>query len=261
MNKDIVYTSNEKLHNEKEDRELISFSVSKEWETPEYKLKYFVGGHALTPYKKLTQWLMELKTKEETCEVLEYQYKKGEIEIKIEEEKLEFTTNALQKELIELQIFDLKKDFKKYKYRLQHAYTERETVIKLINELLESKDGKLANGKSLLEVYNDPELEAKLEHEYWTIRMAKQSACEMAFYGKIGQGNLDSIMMMPPEQQGNVLELATAVAVNFDKKMMLLMDEAQNDLKLGYVKEGIDEGMKSINLPRLPGQPGQIEDK
>jgi|TARA_Y100000034_G_C6795841_1_gene356686 hypothetical protein len=255
MNENKVYTTDENLKNKEVDRELIDFSLSRTWETPEYKLKYFVGGAQLTPYMKFKQFLMELKTREESCEELEYNYKKVKLEIKVEEEKIEFTTSDLQKELIELEIFQLTKDLRKYKFRLKHAYKERETFLKLVNEFLESDDGKLPNGESFMEVFKYPELESKFEHEYWTIRMAKQAACEMAFYGKVGQGNLDSIMMMPPEQQSNVLELASHVAVNFDKKMNLLMDEASNDMKLGYVRKGIGEGMKTLNSPE------QTEDK
>ena len=98
-------------------------------------------------------------------------------------------------------------------------------------------------------IFEEPELEAEYEHEYWTVRMAKQAALEMAFYGKIGVGNLDSILMMGPEQQNQVLELATHFTVNYEKKMGLLFDEAGNDMRLGYMKKRVGAGLKTLNLP------------
>ena len=242
-------TSNKGLHNEKEDRDLIEFSLKRSWETPEYKLKHFVGNSQITPYAKLKQWIRELKTREECVESMEHQKLKHAIDLKIEEEKLDYATSENQKALARLDIHRLKKDYAKFLYRLEDSYTERATFLKLINELLESPEGKLPDGRSLMVIFEEPELEAEYEHEYWTVRMAKQAALEMAFYGKIGVGNLDSILMMGPEQQNQVLELATHFTVNYEKKMGLLFDEAGNDMRLGYMKKRVGAGLKTLNLP------------
>jgi len=48
----------------------------------------------------------------------------------------------------------------------------------------------------------------------------------MVSYGRIGTGNLDSILMMSPDQQKDVLSLASSYTVFIDKNINQLMSNA-----------------------------------
>ena len=74
--------------------------------------------------------------------------------------------------------------------------------------------------------------------------MAKQAMLDMISYGRVGTGNLDSILMMSAEQQKQVLSLASSYTVFIDKNINQLMSNAttnsfsieeslRNQLKLG----------------------------
>jgi hypothetical protein len=75
------------------------------------------------------------------------------------------------------------------------------------------------------------------ERKYWVTRMAKQAAMDMVSYGRIGSGNMDSIAMMPEEDQ--IEALATTIQYN---------ERLQNGLAqiAGAVNEGLLENKNAI---------------
>ena len=193
---------------------------------PKYKAYNFVGGAQITPYARLKQWLLELRGREDAVEHLEYTVRKMELEIQMDEESKEFITDPKRKEMVNITIADKMIDLRKFNRNLKDAYRERQGFIDLIKEFLESDQAILPNGTKLIDVFGNPELEEKYEHEYWTVRMAKQAMLDMISYGRIGTGNLDSILMMDPEQQKQVLALASAYTISTDKNINQLMTEA-----------------------------------
>ena len=185
-----------------------------------------MGGAQITPYARLKQWLLELRGREDAVEHLEYTVRKMELEIQMDEESKEFITDPKRKEMVNITIADKMIDLRKFNRNLKDAYRERQGFIDLIKEFLESDQAILPNGTKLIDVFGNPELEEKYEHEYWTVRMAKQAMLDMISYGRIGTGNLDSILMMDPEQQKQVLALASAYTISTDKNINQLMAEA-----------------------------------
>jgi hypothetical protein len=247
MEEGYKYERSKNLQNELSDK-LIAIAENVSFALPKYKADNFVGGAQITPYAKLKQWLLELRGREDIVEHLEYVVRKQELEIQIQEESKEFVTDPKRKELVDLTIADMKIDLRKYKRNLKDAYIERQGFVDLIVEFLETDDAKLPDGGSLIDVVGNKELEHKFEHEYWTVRMAKQAMLDMISYGRIGTGNLDSILMMSPEQQKDVLSLASSYTVFIDKNINTLMSNAsvnnfsieeslRGQLKLGEINK------------------------
>jgi hypothetical protein len=208
------------------DEKIMQISESMSFALPKYKAYNFVGGAQITAYAKLKQWLLELRGREDAVEHLEYVLRKAELEIEMDEESKEFITDSKRKQMIDLTIADKMVDIRKFKRNLKDAYRERQGFIDLIKEFLETEAAILPDGTKLIDVFGNPELEEKYEHEYWTVRMAKQAMLDMISYGRIGTGNLDSILMMDPEQQKQVLTLASAYTISIDKNINQLMAEA-----------------------------------
>lgn len=205
------------------DRKLLDIAENISFSLPKFKADNFVGGAQITPYAKLKQWLVELRQREDIVEHLEYLLRKKEIDIELEHEKMEFVTEPLRKELVELSIKDMFIDLRKYQRNLKDAYRERQVFIDLIKEFMESDDSKLPNGMTLMDVFGNEQLEDKFEKEYWSVRMAKQAMLDMISYGRVGTGNLDSILMMSPEQQKEVMALASSYTVTMDRNITTLM--------------------------------------
>jgi hypothetical protein len=234
------------------DRKLLDIAEDISFSLPKFKADNFVGGAQITPYAKLKQWLIELRQREDIVEHLEYLLRKKEIEIELEHEKIEFITEPLRKELVVLSIKDMHIDLRKYQRNLKDAYKERQVFIDLVKEFIESDDSKLSNGMSLMDVFGNQELEDKFEKEYWSVRMAKQAMLDMISYGRVGTGNLDSILMMSPEQQKEVMALASSYTVTMDRNITTLMGLAatnqdmidtnlKDQFKIGTTNHNINE--------------------
>lgn len=208
------------------DLKLLEVAENVSFALPKYKADNFVGGAQITPYAKLKQWLLELRGREDAVEHLEYTVKKQQLEIEIQEESKIFLTDEKRKQMVDLTIADMKIDLRKFKRNLKDAYIERQGFVDLIKEFLETEEAQLPEGGTLMDVIGNKELEHKYEHEYWTVRMAKQAMLDMISYGRIGTGNLDSILMMSPQQQKEVLSLASSYTVFMDKNMGQLMANA-----------------------------------
>lgn len=226
------------------DDRLIDIAEKVSFALPKYKAENFVGGAQITPYAKLKQWLLELRGREDAVEHLEYVVRKQELQIEIEEESKQYLTDPKKKEMVDLNVADMKIDLRKFKRNLKDAYIERQGFVDLIKEFMDSDDAKLPDGTTLMDVIGKKELEDKYEREYWTVRMAKQAMLDMIAYGRVGTGNLDSILMMEPEQQRQVLSLASSYTIATDMNLNRLMANAttnpfsieeslKNQLKLG----------------------------
>ena len=225
MSEGYVYSKESGLKDEMS-KKLLDIAEGVSFALPKYKADNFVGGAQITPYAKLKQWLLELRGREDIVEHLEYTVRKQELEIQIQEESKEFLTDPKRKQLVDLTIADMKIDLRKFQRNLKDAHIERQGFIDLIKDFLESDDAKLPDGGNLIDVIGNKELEHKYEHEYWTVRMAKQAMLDMVSYGRIGTGNLDSILMMSPDQQKDVLSLASSYTVFIDKNINQLMSNA-----------------------------------
>jgi len=208
------------------DEKLMQISESMSFALPKYKAYNFVGGAQITPYARLKQWLLELRGREDAVEHLEYTVRKMELEIEMDNESKEFITDPKRREMVDLTIADKSIDLRKFKRNLKDAYVERQGFVDIIKEYLNTDDAILPDGTKLIDVFGNKELEDKYEHEYWTVRMAKQAMLDMISYGRIGTGNLDSILMMDPEQQKQVLSLASAYTISIDKNINQLMSHA-----------------------------------
>ena len=82
--------------------------------------------------------------------------------------------------------------------------------------------------------------------------MAKQAMLDMISYGRVGTGNLDSILMMSPEQQKEVMALASSYTVTMDRNITTLMGLAatnqdmidtnlKDQFKIGTTNHNINE--------------------
>ena len=230
---------------------------------PKFKMEHFVGGSMLTPFKRMHQYLIELRTKQDSFLHCEWELKKKEIELLIEEKKYKRAKDSkvdeLEAQYIELDLLNIRKDCKQYRERMKQALRDKDDTLELIRELNESPEGKLEDGTPIMDVFGNRELEEKLESEYWTLRMAKQCATEMLAYGKIGTGNIDAIAMLPPPQQKEILKIATDYTVRFDINMNQLTNQAVGDLRIGYVNEQRQKALKSIGISQGVEDPNLLK--
>lgn len=205
---------------------------------PIFKLKHFVGGSQPNAYSELKQYMLELRAREETLENITYGLKRQRILVELEKEKLEKNDlSPAQRKLCELDIEKLSHEATKYERSLEDYYLERNKFLYLIDQLLKSPEGRLSDGRSLLEVIDDPVLSERFEKEYWTIRMAKQASMDLLAYGRIGSGNLESICQMPLDQQAQVYAIANEYSLRMENQFGLIRGFVMQNAKLENHKD------------------------
>lgn len=228
-----------------EDQSLIKKAMNKEWTNPKYKLRYFVGQAQITPFAKMRQWLLEIKSKEESIENMEYEIAKTEVEYDRFKRMRDQANDDLDRRLAEIEMWNTERIMYMSKRRLQDWYLERQHLIDLLKEFMESDESIIpdGSGRTYMDILNTEE-EDVYEAEYWTNRLAKQAATDMLFYGRVNSGNMDAILMMPPEQQAETLALTVNYSTQLKNYQENLQIQADQKLKIGATDD-----MKSLTSP------------
>jgi len=231
------------------DTELVEFANNKvDGSVPKFKLKYFVGGSLITPFHKLKQLFLELKIRQDSYLHIQWEIKRKELEEMVEKEKLAQSTNDIEKQYIEIDLLNIKKDKKRHDDALVVALREKDAILDLIRELCDGPQGTLPNGTKLIDVFGNRELEEELERQHWVTRLAKQASMEMLAYGRIGTGNMDAIAMLDPKEISQCLQLTSNYTARVGTGMGLLTDKAINDMKIGYVDPDTKEKMGHMGI-------------
>ncbi len=252
------------------DKELIKKSLNKEWTNPKFKLRWFVGQAQITPFAKFRQWLLEIKTKEEAIENMEYELAKHQVEIERFKRLRDSSTDDLDRRMAEIEMWNLERLHYMSKRRIQDWYLERQHLVDLLKEFLDSDEAKLkdGSGRTYMDII-DTEEEDKFEAELWTNRLAKQAACDLIFYGRINSGNMDAILTMSAEQQAETLALGLNFATQlqqYTNNLQLQIDEKlklQNSLdSFDLVKPASVATAENNSEPKPTGtaQPGGLLD-
>lgn len=225
-----------------EQRDLIDFAISRNLTMPEFKITHFVGNAQITPFAKLKQYIIELNGREMAVENMIYENTKLKLEIELEKEKAESAVSPAQKKLHELEIFKFKNMLKKSELRLRDSIKERDLFLKVIEDFNQTPEAYLPDGRRLLDAIDDVELSNQLEKEYWTLRLAKQTAMDMIAYGRAGVGNMDAVTMLGQDQQFEVMQLACD---------FFIRNEMRNQELLNSVNEGIlQKKLEQTNLAK-----------
>lgn len=215
------------------EKELIKLSLNKEWTNPKFKLRWFVGQAQITPFAKFRQWLLEIKTKEESIENMEYELAKLDLEYERFKRIRDQSSDDLDRRAAELEMWNTDRLRYMSKRRLQDWYLERQHLIDLLQEFIDSDESKLkdGSGRTFMDVMNTEE-EDTFEAEIWTNRLAKQAACDLIFYGRINSGNMDAILTMAPDQQAETLALAINFGTQLQQYTQQLQEQVDGQLTL-----------------------------
>ena len=215
------------------EKEILDYSLNKEWANPKFKMRWFVGETQITPFSKLRQWILEIKSREEAIEKLEYDIDKWQIEIDRHIHHAQHAKDEFDRREHELEARELGRNQIMTKRRLINWYLERQQIIDLVTEFLESDEALLpdGSGRTYMDIMDTDE-EDFYEAEYWTNRLAKQAATDLLFYGRVGTGNMDAILSMAPQQQTETLSLAMSYGTQLQQINQNLQLEVDQTLSI-----------------------------
>lgn len=228
------------------DFELIEASIKLNDGQSKFQNEYFVAGCQLTSYKKVQQALLELQVRRQGKTELEYKLKKAIIQKKKLERDLQHATDELDIELLEVELDKTNFDISVYEKKQETYNREISEFCELIREHIDpSKD---------IQYYLSTDEEE--ERRYWITRMAKQAAVDLHCYGRIGSGNLDSIINMSPEDQVAVLQGAvhhsSLLTAGVEKMQRQLQPQVEQIFKsVEYTPPVLMETQSQQSLPKV----------
>ena len=236
----------ENLLMELSDSKLIEISTQLNDGQSKFQNEYFVAGSQITPYKKVQQALLELQVRRNGRVELEYKLKKAIVQRKKLERNLTHATDELDIELLQIELDKTNFDISLYEKK-------RDTYEREISEFCDMIRNHMDPDKSIDFYLSTDEDE---ERRYWITRMAKQAAVDLHCYGRIGSGNLDSIINMSPEDQVAVLQGAvhhsSLLTAGVEKMQRQLQPQVEQIFKsVDYTPPVLMETSQKQSLPEV----------
>ena len=183
----------------------------------EYQCQHFVADSQITPWRKTRQALLELETRYHAYVEIKHSLKKAEVQKKILERDYQNEPDDLQKELIAIDLSKTDYDITIWKRKYRQSQQEMQIFLDIAkNNIKEEGD------IEYFTEFNDDE-----ERAYWVARLGKQAAMDIVSYGRIGSGNMESISMMPEEDQVQTLQ----IAVRFSNMVGTGLDKINKQLQ------------------------------
>tara|TARA_B100002019_G_scaffold195025_1_gene168880 strand:+ start:3505 stop:4311 length:807 start_codon:yes stop_codon:yes gene_type:complete len=177
--------------------QILDYSVKYASGQTKYQNEIFVGKTHVTKYRQVRQALLELENRTHSLKKIEFEIEREKVHIEHIEQCLEECNNEYERKLLEIDHKDKKIDVEIAERKYKRQVKESEHFIKMVQEECETEE-------DLLRYWNDDDEEEK---KYWIARMGKQAAMDILSFGRISVGNLDSISMMPEEDQLKALSV------------------------------------------------------
>ncbi len=163
----------------------------------DYQNENFVMNSHVTKYRQIRQALLEIENRYHGLRKIKLDIRRDDIKIAKLRKDLETVTDELEAELIRIDIEDFESDQEIRKRKLVRQEQEIDVFVRRVQDNVEKEE-------DIAKYFDqDPEEEKK----YWIARMGKQAAMDILSFGRISTGNLDSIAMLPEEEQLQILSI------------------------------------------------------
>jgi hypothetical protein len=202
-----------------EQKEILEYSINRHWGTPIFKMDNFIGNAQYSPFGKLRQFMLELKSREDMIIQIEHAIEKTKLEIELLEEYKLQNSSVAQNKLYDLDIKEKYRNLNNSKQIATVTYEERDKFMFLITRFNNSPEGLLPDGRRVIDIMGNYDEEERLEAELWINRLGLQASNDLLFYGNVGVGNMEAISQLPEKDQIKAIECAVEKTITTSKKL------------------------------------------
>lgn len=208
------------------------------WGMSDFQSRYFVVNSQVTNYRRVRQALLEIETRIAAKKQIERSRRKTEVQKMILQRDLASEADLLKRELILVDIDQCDYDLSVYDKKYRVCLEELEKFAQIVKDIVPDVE--------TLDTYKEHnEIE---ERNYWIARMAKQATMDLMTIGRIGSGNLDSIAMMPIEDQQETIKAALKYNGLLTKGISAIEKTAVEELSMlpgmKYIDEIVNDQLK-----------------
>tara|TARA_B100001996_G_scaffold382171_1_gene373286 strand:+ start:686 stop:1594 length:909 start_codon:yes stop_codon:yes gene_type:complete len=203
-----------------------------------YQCEHFVADTQITPWRKVRQALMELETRYHAYMENRHSLRKAEL---LRRKFLRSIENVeaeggddIDAGFIQIDLEKNDYDIGIWRRKLRQSELEIKHFLDVVNKYVDDEHP--------LEYFMEEQHDE--ERLYWVARMGKQAAMDIISYGRIGAGNMTTILDMPEEDQVKSLE----VAVQFSGMIGGGIDKLQKTFGPAIQKQLEEDG---ITMPKF----------
>ena len=203
-----------------------------------YQCEHFVANTQITPWRKVRQALMELEVRYHAYMENRHSLRKAEL---LRKKFLRSIQNVEAEGGDDIDAGFIQIDLEKNDYDIgiwRRKLRQSELELKYFLDIVK----KYVDDDHPLEYFLTDHEAA--EKTYWIARMGKQAAMDIISYGRIGAGNMTSILDMPEEDQVKALE----VAVQFSGMIGGGIDKIQKTFAPAIQQQLAEDG---ISMPKF----------
>jgi hypothetical protein len=221
-------------------KDLAEFAMSYDHSQSEFKTKHFVGNAQITSYQKYKQFLLELRSREESIEMMVIQLEIKRAEVGVELERGEQSDLPAYRKLCSMNARDKEREVLLVERRLKSAIFERDQYVRLLEEMYTTGEAYLPDGTDLKDAITDIYLDAALERDHWISRLSKQAALDLVAYGQIGTGNMEAITMLSDVDAAEVINVSIGYSNRLKNELVNVEAKVLEQIK--------DTGLKSLDI-------------
>jgi hypothetical protein len=229
------------------ERDIMHYAIHSNMGMTPYQCANFVARSQVTPWRQVRQAYMELEVRYHAYQEIKTSLRKAELIKKKWLRDQAEATDEIAKEMLQVDIDKNEYDLTIYKRKLIQAEREINAFLDVVKHFAKTEE----------DLRYFAEDNAEEERKYWIARMGKQAAIDVISAGRIGSGNMESIAMMPEEDQLETITLAMKYSgmVQAGIHNISLGVQSQIDKMLESKDERIPDIVKSAENIQLAGQP------
>ncbi len=229
------------------EREIMHYAIHSNMGMTPYQCANFVARSQVTPWRQVRQAYMELEVRYHAYQEIKTSLRKSELIKKKWLRDQAEATDEIAKEMLQVDIDKNEYDLTIYKRKLIQAEREINAFLDVVKHFAKTEE----------DLRYFAEDNAEEERKYWIARMGKQAAIDVISAGRIGSGNMESIAMMPEEDQLETISLAMKYSgmVQAGIHNISLGVQSQIDKMLESKDEKLPDIVKSAENIQLAGQP------
>ncbi len=183
-----------------------------------FQLRQFVIGDQPLLLHQIRQAANEIDVREMTYHKYAYKLKRSQLELEIKQDALDTERSELGPKQIELRELEIEHEtWKLASLRRSVASVEGEMqhLFELLEELLHGVDV-----DHLLENFDE------YDRLYWSKRLGKQAAVDMASSGRVTAGNLSALQLLPEELREDAIAETVSLAGEINERIQRQLSAA-----------------------------------
>jgi len=186
-----------------------------------FQMEYFVVEDFQTPYRKIRQAVVEIRSRVENKQAIEFDIEEADIKILQIDDKILYAIDDYETRLLKVDQNRLKFQIERKKAIINQINFEISSFISFLEQIAVAEYGSI---DELMKNLTDVNFHIEQEKNYWTKKLSRSVASDLINFGTVTKGVIESVQNLPISQQTNILNSAMDSNLKFLSNLNLAKD-------------------------------------